>query len=141
MEKLVLFQFKFKFLTVQLPVLLEHVFNVLMVTIQKMEVVFQCQFFVEENTINKQVNVQDVLMVISFKEENVFIQLLELMQLVKNTLQVDFAISVHWVTTFLTTNVLKSTISVQSLITQDQFVHNVTTRFLKEQDVFEIRHY
>ena len=61
----------------------------------KMEVVLQFQFFVEENTANKQVNALDVLMDTSFKEENVFIPLLESIQLVKNTLLVDFVINAH----------------------------------------------
>lgn len=74
-EKLVSFQFKFKFHSVQLQVLLVHVFNVLMVTMPKMAAVFLSQFFVVENITNKQDNVQDVLMDISFKEENVFTQL------------------------------------------------------------------
>jgi hypothetical protein len=61
----------------------------------KMEVVLQFQFFVEENTANKQVNALDVLMDTSFKEENVFILLLESIQLVKNTLLVDFVTNAH----------------------------------------------
>lgn len=112
-----------------------------MVTMPKMEAAFLFQFFVVENITNKQDNVQDVLMDISFKEENVFTQPLESIQLVKNTLQVDFVINVLWVTTFLTTDVPKSTISVQSLITQDQFVLNVIIKLLKAPDVLETRNY
>lgn len=135
------FQFKSKSHSVQLQVLPEHVFNVLMVTMPKTEAVFLFQFFVVENITNKQDNVQDVLMDISFKEENVFTQPLESIQLVKNTLQVDFVINVLWVTTFLTTDVPKLTISVQSLITQDQFVLNVIIKLLKAPDVLETRNY
>lgn len=113
--------------------------NVLMVIMPKMEVVFLSQFFVVENITNRQVNAQDVLMDISSKVENVFTQLSESIQLVKNTVQADFVTNVLWVTTFLTTDALKSIISVQSSITQDRFVLNVIIKLLKVPDVFEIR--
>lgn len=116
-------------------------FNVLMVIMPKMEVVFLSQFFVVENITNRQVNAQDVLMDISSKGENVFTQLSESIQLAKNTVQADFVTNVLWVTTFLTTDALKSIISVQSSITQDRFVLNVIIKLLKVPDVFEIRHY
>lgn len=108
---------------------------------QKMEVAFLSQFFVVENTTNKQVNAQDVLMDISSKGDNVFTQLSELIQLAKNTVQVDFVTNAPWVTTFLATDALKSIISVQNSITQDRSVLNVIIKLLKAPDVFEIRRY
>lgn len=74
-------------------------FNVLIVTMQKMEVAFLSQFFVVENTTNRQVNAQDVLMDISSRVENAFTQLSESIQLARNTVQVDFVTNVLWVTT------------------------------------------
>jgi len=140
-EKLVLFQFKFKSHIALLPVPVELALSALMVIIQRMEIALQSQFFVEANTINKQVSVLDVLMDISFKMEPASIQLLESIKLVRITQQVDFATDVHWVTIFLATNVLKLIISAQSLITQSQYVLNVIIKLLKGLDVFEIRFY
>ena len=141
MEKLVLFLFKSKFHTVQLPVSVELALSALMVIIQRMEIALQSQFYVEANTINKQANVLGVLMDTSFKMEPAFIQLLESIKLVRTTQQVDFATDVHWVTIFLATNVLKLIISAQSLITQSQYVLNVIIKLLKGPDVFDIRFY
>lgn len=140
-EKLVLFLFKSKFHTVQLPVSVELALSALMVIIQRMEIALQSQFYVEANTINKQANVLGVLMDTSFKMEPAFIQLLESIKLVRTTQQVDFATDVHWVTIFLATNVLKLIISAQSLITQSQYVLNVIIKLLKGPDVFDIRFY
>lgn len=94
-ERLAWFLFKCKLPTVQSLASVELVCNVSMDITAKMEVVLQFQFFVEENTANKQVNALDVLMDTFFKEENVFIPLLESIQLVKNTLLVDFVTNAH----------------------------------------------